>query len=305
MSEPGSAKTAPSHEQAAGVQRSERPGATETEPEVAPETAEPAEAREPPPTGRPWWVRHYTFTGTAVGLIFVWFSMTPSLLPRGALFQGLVSGISGAIGYGLGVFAVWLVRYMRAKDSSPPAPRWAWMVLIPIGAVGMVVMAIGFHVWQDDVRDLMGVEHLKWYDYPVAAGLSLVVLFTLVEIGQFIRWLVSFLVGQVDRIAPFRLSATIVVVLLVVLTITVLNGVVLKFAMRTMNNTFASVNNEMNPDTAPPKTRAAIRRPAVPGVVGVAGPPRPHLRRKPARPLTNSPRSTEPQPPSRSGPTPG
>ena len=80
------------------------------------------------------------------------------------------------------------------------------------------------------------------------------VLFTLVEIGQFIRMLFSFLVGQLDRIAPFRVSATIVVVLLVVLTITLLNGVVVKFAMRTMNNTFASANNEMSPDTAPPKT---------------------------------------------------
>lgn len=205
-------------------------------------------------TEKPWWVRHYTFTGTTVGLIFIWFSMTPSLLPRGALFQGLVSGISGAIGYGLGVFAVWLVRYLLDWDSSPPPPRWAWKVLIPVGAVGMVVMAIGFHVWQDNVRDLMGVEHLKWYDYPVAAATSLVVLFTLVEIGQFIRWLVRFLVGQVDRIAPFRLSATIVVVALVVLAVTVLNGVVLKFGMHTMNSTFASANDEMNPDTAPPKT---------------------------------------------------
>ncbi|ORV64011.1 hypothetical protein AWC03_04215 [Mycobacterium europaeum] len=205
-------------------------------------------------TEKPWWVRHYTFTGTTVGLIFIWFSMTPSLLPRGALFQGLVSGISGAIGYGLGVFAVWLVRYLLDWDSSPPPPRWAWKVLIPVGAVGMVVMAIGFHVWQDNVRDLMGVEHLKWYDYPVAAATSLVVLFTLVEIGQFIRWLVRFLVGEVDRIAPFRLSATIVVVALVVLAVTVLNGVVLKFGMHTMNSTFASANDEMNPDTAPPKT---------------------------------------------------
>ena len=180
--------------------------------------------------------------------------MTPSLLPRGALFQGLVSGCSGTIGYGLGVFAVWLVRYMRTKDSSPPPPRWAWKVLIPIGVVGMVLMAIWFHVWQDDVRNLMGVRHLKWYDYPLAGVLSLVVLFTLVEIGQLIRMLFSFLVEQLDRIAPFRVSATIVVVLLAVLTITLLNGVVVKFAMRTMNNTFASVNNEMNPDTAPPKT---------------------------------------------------
>ena len=239
MSEPGSATTAPEDE--AG-------------PEARPEAPGPPAARKPRLGERPWWVRHYTFMGTAVGLVFIWFSMTPSLLPRSALFQGLVSGFSGAIGYGLGVFAVWLFRYLWVKDSSPPAPRWAWMVLIPVGAVGMVLMAIWFHVWQDDVRDLMGVRHLNWYDYPEAAILSLVVLFTLVEIGQFIRWLVALLVAQVDRFAPFRLSATIVVVALVVLTITLLNGVVLKFAMRTMNNTFASANVEMSPDTARPKT---------------------------------------------------
>jgi uncharacterized membrane protein len=245
MSEPGSATTATGDESA-----SDEPAAgTEESAETA-----AAEAPEPPPARNAWWIRHYTFTGTAVGLIFVWFSLTPSLLPRGPLFQALVSGCSGAIGYGLGVFAVWLVRYMRSQDSSPPPPRWAWLPLIAVGAVGMVLMAIWFHLWQDDVRDLMGVEHLEWYDYPLTGALSLVVLFTLVEIGQFIRWLVAFLVGQVDRIAPFRLSATIVVVLLVVLTITLLNGVVLKSAMRSMNSTFASVNNEQNPDSAPPKT---------------------------------------------------
>jgi hypothetical protein len=30
-----------------------------------------------------WWEGRYTFTGTAVGLLFVWLSLTPSLLPRG------------------------------------------------------------------------------------------------------------------------------------------------------------------------------------------------------------------------------
>ena len=99
-----------------------------------PAIAESPEAAVEPPPKEPWWVRHYTFTGTAVGLIFLWFSMTPSLLPRGPLFQGLVSGLSGAIGYGVGVFAVWLVRYMRSKDSSPPAPRRAWLILIAAGA---------------------------------------------------------------------------------------------------------------------------------------------------------------------------
>jgi uncharacterized membrane protein len=210
---------------------------------------------EPRPARRPWWVRRYTFTGTAVGLIFIWFSMTPSLLPRTALFQGLVSGVSGAIGYGLGVFSVWLVRYMRSKDSSPPPPGWSWLVLIPIGVVGMVLMAWRFHIWQDRVRDLMGVEHLKWYEYPETAILSVVVLFIFVEIGQLIRRLVIFLVGQVDRVAPFRVSAAIVVVLLVTLTITLLNGVVVKFTMNKLNNTFNSVNEEGKTETEAPKSR--------------------------------------------------
>jgi uncharacterized membrane protein len=201
-----------------------------------------------------WWVRHYTFTGTAVGLAFVWFSMTPSLLPRGPLFQGLVSGIGGASGYGLGVFAVWLVRFMRSRDSSPPAPRLAWLGLIAVGAVGMVAMVIWFHVWQDRVRDLMGVAHLKWFDYPLAAALSVIVLFAVVEIGQLVGRLIRFLDRQLDRVAPPRVSAVVVVFLLVALTIALLNGVVVKFAMRTMNNTFANVNNETSPTSARPKT---------------------------------------------------
>lgn len=257
MSEPGSATGTDDEppvgaDQLAGSQDG-LPAALATKSEAAAENPDTSDELAGIAT-KPFWVRHYTFTGTTVGLIFIWFSLTPSLLPRGPLFQALVSGFSGAIGYGLGVFSVWLVRYMREKASSPPPPRWAWKVLIPVAVVGQVLMAIWFHVWQDDVRNLMGVTHLKWYDYPLTAILSFIVLFTVVEIGQAIRLLVRFLVYQLDRIVPFRLSATIVVALLVVLTITLLNGVVVKFAMRTMNNTFASVNNEMNPDTTQPTT---------------------------------------------------
>ena len=102
--------------------------------EPAGNPAEPGTAAE---TKAPWWIRHYTFFGTAVGLLFLWFSLTPSLLPRGPLFQGLVSGAAGAIGYGLGVFGVWLVRYMRSHESSPPAPRRAWIALVAVGVIGL------------------------------------------------------------------------------------------------------------------------------------------------------------------------
>lgn len=218
------------------------------EPEREPDTR-------PAPTAKPpWWIRRYTFFGTAVGLVFIFLSLTPSLLPRGPLFQGLVSGGAGAIGYLLGVFSVWLVRYMRSKDTSPAAPRWAWLALAAVGLIGMIGMQFMFHRWQDNVRDLMGVPHLKWFNYPQAALLALIVLFILVEIGQLVRRIVLFLVRQLERVAPPRVSGVVAVGLVVALTIALLNGVVARAAMDWLNNTFESVNNEDSPDTAAPTT---------------------------------------------------
>ncbi|HZQ34031.1 MAG TPA: alpha/beta-hydrolase family protein [Mycobacterium sp.] len=214
---------------------------------------EVAERPEEQPAKRPdWWVRHYTFTGTAVGLVFLWLSMTPSLLPRGPLFQGLVSGAAGAIGYGIGVFVVWLVRFMMSKPTSPPPPKYAWIALIVLGVIITLRMVVVFHDWQDHIRDMMGVARLVWTDYLIAAVLSIVVLFVLVEIGQLIGKLIRFLVRQLNRVAPPRVSAAVAVVLVVVLFIAILNGVVLRLGMQAMNNTFEAVNNEMSPDSPPP-----------------------------------------------------
>jgi len=43
----------------------------------------------------------YTLPGAWVALVFVSLSFTPSLLPRSGLFQGVLVGLTGAIGYGL------------------------------------------------------------------------------------------------------------------------------------------------------------------------------------------------------------
>jgi uncharacterized membrane protein len=216
---------------------------TETEPGAEPVAPKPD-----------WWIRHYTFFGTAGGLVFIWLSLTPSLLPRGPLFQALVSGAAGAIGYGLGVFGVWLVRYMRSANTSPAAPRWAWITLVAVGLVGQVLAVVSFHGWQDEVRDFMGVPRLTFWDYPLTAVLGILFLFLFVEAGQLVGKLVRYLVGLLDHVAPPRVSAVVVVTLLLVLSIALLNGVVVRELMRTLNDSFESANNEESPDVAAPTT---------------------------------------------------
>lgn len=228
---------------------------TVTEPEPTEATDSEAAATESGDEPKPdWWQRRYTFTGTAVGLLFLGLSLSPSLLPRGPLFQGLVSGAAGAVGYGLGVFAVWLVRFMMSRPTSPRPPRWAWPVLVVVGIVWLVLTIYWFHTWQDHVRDLMGVPRLQWFNYPQAGIIGVVVLFLFVEIGQLVGRLVRYLVRLLNRYAPPRVSFVVVVAILLSLTIAVLNGVIIRGGMSFLNSTFASVNDEMDPDNPAPTT---------------------------------------------------
>ena len=207
-----------------------------------------------PQTERDWWQRRYTFTGTAAGMLLLWLSLTPSLLPRGPLFQGIVSGAAGAIGYGLGVLAVWLIRFMQSRPDSPAPPRWAWPILMALGALGLVLGIVYFRYWQDHVRDLMGVPRLHWYNYIQAGLLAVVLLFVFVEIGQLVGRLVRFLARQLGRIAPPRVSVVITVILVLTVGIALLNGVVVRGGMSVLNKTFSAVNDEMDPNHPPPTT---------------------------------------------------
>ncbi|RDH76452.1 hypothetical protein DVS77_21765 [Mycolicibacterium moriokaense] len=181
-------------------------------------------------------------------------SLTPSLLPRGPVYQGLLSGSAGAIGYALGVFAVRLARFMAAKRRSRRAPRWAWLALIAFAVAGSTVMLVWFQLWQDILRDTMGMPRLQWHDYPLIATVAVVVLFGLVEAGQLLGRLFRFLECKLSSVVPRRVSAVIVTFLLVALTVGLLNGVVVDFVMDKVNSTFSAANQEMGPEAARPAT---------------------------------------------------
>jgi uncharacterized membrane protein len=77
----------------------------------------------------------YTLPGAWVALVFACLAFTPSLLPRSALLQGVVCGISAAIGYGLGVAGAWTWRAFADRDPRPPRPG-AWRVFAISAVVG-------------------------------------------------------------------------------------------------------------------------------------------------------------------------
>ena len=75
---------------------------------------------------------YVTLPGCWGALIAGCLSFTPSLLPRDGIIQGLIWGITAAIGYGLGVLAAWIWRAFADRDARQPRRR-SWTVFV-IGA---------------------------------------------------------------------------------------------------------------------------------------------------------------------------
>jgi uncharacterized membrane protein len=101
---------------------------------------------------------------SAAVLVAAWFflaSVTPSLIPRGWLMQGVASGLSAAYGYGLGLVAAWCWRKLRdalgIRITMAPGPaRWlrraGWTLLAVVVAL---VWLRSLH-WQRDTARFVG-----------------------------------------------------------------------------------------------------------------------------------------------------
>ena len=74
-----------------------------------------------PATRRPQGLlsRQFSQVGLVVGAFFFSLSLFPSLLPRAGWAQGVVSGVTFAIGYGLGTGASGLWRYLQCPRCQP------------------------------------------------------------------------------------------------------------------------------------------------------------------------------------------
>ncbi|WP_297008373.1 alpha/beta-hydrolase family protein [uncultured Corynebacterium sp.] len=198
-----------------------------------------------------------SYTGSVVATVMMLLSMTPSLLPRGPLFQGVVTGASAAVGYLIGVFVSWLVRYMMNSDPSTEKRgrtlSWRWWA--PLGGLAAAAAVVGlwqFRVWQNEVRDLVGEDHLDWTAWPVTVVIAVLVFLLLVLLGQGWGKLARTLYHWLDRVLPPRVARVCAVAVMVVFTVFLANGVVANYSLQFLNASFASANDDTPDDVTRP-----------------------------------------------------
>ena len=169
---------------------------------------------------------HATIPGCWGALAFACLSFTPSLLPRDGLIQGIVTGVTAAIGYGLGVLVASIWRAFADRGPRPPRPG-SWRVFA-ISAIVLfaVFFALGQY-WQSQIRSLMEITE---YSVPLAIASPLIaaVFFALlILVGRGLRGLYRWTVRKLDRLIGRRAATALGWILVVVVTFLVITGVLL------------------------------------------------------------------------------
>ncbi|MEO6793023.1 MAG: alpha/beta hydrolase [Mycobacterium sp.] len=182
-----------------------------------------------------WGLLRLKFVGVLFGALFFCLSLTPSLLPRDWLFQGLIGGINAAFGYGLGVAIGRLLDRVLLRGAAwwpPPrrvllALKAAVVVLSPAVCVLMLIPAAG---WQRQVSELLGIEGPATLGYlrtlGIAIGVAAALIATVRTLIDASRLLARVLVRRwrLNREVALFIGTAIVVIVL----ITLINGVLIR-----------------------------------------------------------------------------
>ena len=167
-------------------------------------------------------------TGVVVGAFFFAISLLPSLLPRAPYVQGVVSGITLMIGYGLGAGgrAVW--DYLGIPKLKGRA-RTIVLGLLVAFVAWLTIAAVWQQVgWQNDTRELFGMEPVSPRTWPVILLTTVVVAALILIVSRSLRVLFGSVARWLGRHLPRRLAWVLGVTGLLLLFWVLLTGVLVK-----------------------------------------------------------------------------
>ncbi len=199
------------------------------------------------------WALHLTLPGCWGAVLFACLSFTPSLLPRGGILQGMICGITAAIGYGLGVLLAFVWRaFADRPPRSPKAASW-WI----FGVCGAVLFAVFFGLgqyWQHEIRTLMGVSEYNLALAVLSPLVAVVMFAVLLAIGRGIRALYHWAARTLDRWIGQRAANVVGWVLVAGLVYAIVSGVLLAGFIDAANAAFSARDTRTEEGVQQPTT---------------------------------------------------
>lgn len=185
-----------------------------------------------------------------LGLLFVAASLTPSLVPRAPVLQGVLGGVVMALGYMAGrmIEVVWNFAEMPVARGDARDVTLGILGLIVLGLVGWSLRVS--LIWQNDLRGRMGLDPAEEGHLLLVVLVTLAVFAVLFLIGHLIAILSRLIRGRLRRKMPERRANVLGFLLVALALFVVTRDGLLDRVIEIMDTTFETAQNLF--DTAPP-----------------------------------------------------
>jgi uncharacterized membrane protein len=179
-----------------------------------------------------WSLVRLDFVGVAFGSLFFCLSLTPSLLPRDWVFQGLIGGINAAIGYAIGVVVAKGFHrvVLHHREWWPPPVRTLnalKAVVVALSAAACVLMLIPAAAWQRQVSNEMGIDGPATLGYLRTLAAAILVGGACVGVARVLNDAIRLLAGRIIRRWHLHQEVALFIgtAIVVALVVTLVNGV--------------------------------------------------------------------------------
>lgn len=190
--------------------------------------------------------------GLALGTLLFAAALTPSLVPRTYVMQGILCGVAFGSGYGLGVFWRWIWHYLELPE---PHDRLRSRVNLVVGLICLAVAIAALYLsagWQNSVRSVMGMEPVP-SAYPASVcGLAIVTFLILLLLTRALIWLGHYISVKIYRVVPRRVANVVGIALTVALIWTIANGLLIQSTFEVLDRSFREFDALIEPDRPQP-----------------------------------------------------
>lgn len=187
-----------------------------------------------------------------VGLLLAAASLTPSLIPRDWMLQGLLAGASLASGYLVTQFllAIWRVLDIPTLSRRPARIAHA-IIAVPVLAV-LVYCVARSDDWQNDIRTRMTMPPVEAMSTIKMILLALAVFLVLFGLGLAFQVLFNLIRLRLARYIPVRSANVLGLMLVVLIAVFLTRDAVVNNLFRVLDSAQVAAQHLMDPTHPPP-----------------------------------------------------
>ncbi|OAF11076.1 alpha/beta hydrolase [Bradyrhizobium neotropicale] len=209
-----------------------------------------------------WLIRRQLLSLSGVGLmlgaLFFAAALTPTLIPRSYLTQGVLAGACFAIGYLAGIVWRWLWHYLELPEPSARARAIA-NALVAAGCLLVVIIYLRrASEWQNSIRAVMNMAPVETAHPLKVCGIALVTFVVLLMLARLFALVARFLAARKGRFVPRKIANVLGVLVAALLFWMIANNLLIRTAFRALDSSFREFDALLEPErpqpTAPGKT---------------------------------------------------